>query len=296
MKAYLEVPFEDKEVAKSFGAQWDWQEKRWYAPNGEKALIDRWKATAEDITILHGENPTFGGSDLYVDLIPRSCWFTNVRYCIEPKDWLRLRRFVNKRASQRCECCKRPKNLEAHERWEYYETIATQKLMRIVALCADCHEVTHMGLAKIRGRGEFALSHLMAVRNWDRQTADTHVNNAFALWEKRNKIVWDLDLSIITDSGVSLINRVDKLDRLVIAETTLKEKIESESEISPNSLSDQIAPSRLIGKVGNRTHDQTIASITLDSSNKTHLLGNLYKLCKKIINYFLTPFHKLFTH
>jgi len=34
---------------------------------------------------LPGENRTFGDG-LFVDLIPASCWFTNVRTCLSPAD------------------------------------------------------------------------------------------------------------------------------------------------------------------------------------------------------------------
>jgi hypothetical protein len=30
--------------------------------------------------------------------------------------------------------------LDAHERWLYYDTTHTQKLIRIVALCFNCHQ------------------------------------------------------------------------------------------------------------------------------------------------------------
>lgn len=33
------------------------------------------------------EDRNFGGYELYIDLIPKSCWFTNVRYCIKSNDW-----------------------------------------------------------------------------------------------------------------------------------------------------------------------------------------------------------------
>ena len=32
------------------------------------------------------EDMPFGNSELYVDLIPKSGWFTNVRYCVKPED------------------------------------------------------------------------------------------------------------------------------------------------------------------------------------------------------------------
>ena len=41
-KTYLNVPFNSKDEAKKLNAKWDSNVKKWYAPNNEKALIDKW--------------------------------------------------------------------------------------------------------------------------------------------------------------------------------------------------------------------------------------------------------------
>lgn len=79
MKTYLSVPFSEKEEAKSLGAKWDPEKKQWYAPYGEENLVSRWSK----ITMM-GENREFGGNLFFVDLIPSSCWFKNVRSSIYP--------------------------------------------------------------------------------------------------------------------------------------------------------------------------------------------------------------------
>lgn len=45
-KAYLTVPFSEKDEAKALGARWDKDSKMWFAPNNEPALVQRWGATA----------------------------------------------------------------------------------------------------------------------------------------------------------------------------------------------------------------------------------------------------------
>lgn len=40
------------------------------------------------------------------------------------------------------------------------------RLRRLIALCPAWHEITHMGLAQIRGRAEDARTHLMVVNGW----------------------------------------------------------------------------------------------------------------------------------
>lgn len=114
MKIYLSVPFSEKDHAKSLGAKWDLENKKWYAPNGEQVLVDKWPGNDEPIHELIGEFPDFGGNTLFVDLVPRSCWFTNVRYCVNPSDWDRLRNFIYSRAKFKCECCNSQETLDAH--------------------------------------------------------------------------------------------------------------------------------------------------------------------------------------
>ncbi len=218
MRTYLSVTFAEKEEAKRLGARWDPKKKRWYAPSGEKQLVERWPLSDEPIRELIGEDREFSGNQLFVDLVPRSCWFTNVRKCVHPSDWDRLRRYVYERAGNRCECCNAEGRLDAHERWYFDEESKVQKLLRIIALCEACHEVTHMGLAQIKGREEAATNHLMKVTGMDCKAAESHKNEAFDLWRSRNRFAWDLDLSIITDSGIKLAKSFVKADRKEVAE------------------------------------------------------------------------------
>jgi predicted restriction endonuclease len=73
-------------------------------------------------------------------------------------DWDRLRRTVYQRAGHRCEICGASREdgarLEAHERWSYQSATRVQRLVRLLCLCSACHEVTHFGLAEVRGRGK----------------------------------------------------------------------------------------------------------------------------------------------
>ncbi len=161
-----------------------------------------------------GEDRTFGGNDLFVDLIPRSCWFSNVRTCVRRQDWDVIRQQVYGRAGHRCECCGVAENaaapatsMEAHERWSYTSQggANVQKLERLVCLCHACHEATHMGLARVKGRESEAVRHLMQVRGWTYEQAHSHISAAFQLWRGRNGSAWDLDLSVITDNGFECV-------------------------------------------------------------------------------------------
>lgn len=201
---WLDVGFDDKDEAKAAGARWDGTERRWYVTAPTQAVA-RWMPLPD---LLPGEDRSFG-SGLFVDLVPRSCWFTNVRSCVSSRDWDRLRRMVYRRAGDRCESCAAAADpssglrLEAHERWAYDENTSVQRLVRLVCLCSPCHSATHYGLAQLRGRDAEALAHLMRVNSWNVATAEAHVNQAMEVWRDRSARHWTLDLSMLTGAGVT---------------------------------------------------------------------------------------------
>jgi hypothetical protein len=142
---------------------------------------------------------------LTVELVPQTCWFSNVRDQVSREDWDRIRRQVYKRSGQCCEVCggrgsKHP--VECHEVWEYDETIAVQRLVRMIALCPACHEVKHMGLAGIRGRGEIAAAHLAEVNGWTPHVTAVYIDQVFDVWIERSDRTWSLDVSALAAYGV----------------------------------------------------------------------------------------------
>ena len=231
-REYILVLFEEKDHAKQLGARWDAEVKKWYIPDNVKkinklTLREKYKINNEPILELIGEDRLFGGNELCVDLIPSTCWFTNVRYCIHQSDWDRVRKFVYERVNYLCECCginTKTYNiqLDAHERWLYDNDTHTQKLIRIVALCCNCHQSTHMGLAKILGKGHEAMNHLQTVRNCTEEECTEHIDHAFKIWKDRCKIDWNLDISLIENNNIKLSNKVDKKDRQNICKNQLR--------------------------------------------------------------------------
>jgi hypothetical protein len=142
---------------------------------------------------------------LTVELVPQTCWFSNVRDQVSREDWDRMRSQVYEHAGSCCEVCggcgsKHP--VECHEVWEYDETTGVQRLVRMVALCPACHEVKHMGLAGIKGRGEIAAAHLAEVNGWTPQVTAVYIDQAFDVWKARSARTWSLDVSALTAYGV----------------------------------------------------------------------------------------------
>lgn len=223
---YLDVPFVEKDAAKALGARWDAVEKRWFDPEPPTPGLDRWAARPPVPEVLPGEDRTFG-SGLFVDLIPRTCWFTNVRTCVTPQDWERLRRPIFRRAGYVCEACGAGEDresrrwLEAHERWHFDERTGVQSLRRLISLCSPCHLVTHFGYANIQGRTDEALTHLRKVNGLTLAEALAHAHAAEDLWIVRSARVWELDLSILTDVGITLRRPDRAADRPAAAERAL---------------------------------------------------------------------------
>lgn len=210
MKQFLDVPFNDKAEAKRLGARWDGREKRWYAPSERVAeACAQWKAKPDLPDLLPGEDRSFG-QGLFIDLVPSSCWFTNVRSCVSQADWERLRRMVIARAGDRCEICRVGEDrederwLEAHERWDYDEQRKVQTLKRIICLCTDCHQTTHFGFTMMNGGAEWAFDFLMEITGMDATAANKHIAEAFKIWEQRSQSYWELDLGILTDCDIEV--------------------------------------------------------------------------------------------
>jgi hypothetical protein len=205
-RVWLDVPFSEKDEAKVLGARWDPEARNWYAPRPGMPGLARWERLPE---VLPGEDRNFG-SDLFVDLIPETSWFRNVRSAVDPADWHRLRTMVYGRVGQRCEICGSPANkpggtwLEAHERFSYNNATRVQALRRLICLCTHCHTATHFGLARLKGKSGQAMAHLEAVTGMTHAQAVEHIDQAFTLWQSRSAVTWTLDLSMITKAGITI--------------------------------------------------------------------------------------------
>jgi len=208
-RIWLDVAFAEKDEAKAHGARWDPTARRWYAPRPGITALDRWQARPDVPDLLPGEDRNFG-SGLFVDLVPSRCWFTNVRSCVDQRDWERLRRMITTRAGQRCEVGHRSQDrdahrwLEAHERWAYDDSNNVQALRRLICLCTDCHTATHFGLASINGKSAEASKHLCTVTGLTTNQVNQHIDAAFALWRRRSAITWELDLNILLNADITL--------------------------------------------------------------------------------------------
>jgi hypothetical protein len=144
------------------------------------------------------------GKPLTVELVPQTCWRSNVRSLVSRAEWDWIRWNAYSDAELRgLRWQGRHHAVDCHELWEYDDTKHVQRLVRMVALCPACHDVVHFGWATDGGRGPEALAHLRAVNGWTAKQARAHVQNAFAVWRARSKHRWSVDLMELESYDVS---------------------------------------------------------------------------------------------
>jgi hypothetical protein len=137
---------------------------------------------------------------LTIELVPKTCWYSNVRSHVSREEWDRLRHAVYRAAGNACEICGGRGSrwpLECHEVWRYDDELHVQKLERLIGLCPQCHEVKHIGLAGVRGRQGKALAHLARVNGWSQEDARLYLEACFEQWSRRSQHEWTLDISYL---------------------------------------------------------------------------------------------------
>lgn len=136
---------------------------------------------------------------LNFELVPDSCWYSNLRSILSPAQWNAVRREAYARADGHCMICGRPvKRLEAHERWEYNEETQTQKLADVIAVCHSCHSVIHIGRTQLTGGEREAEAWFLKVNECTYADYRAALGKANEDHCRRNRIgEWKLDLSYL---------------------------------------------------------------------------------------------------
>jgi hypothetical protein len=150
-----------------------------------------------------------GPGVLHPDLLPGNVWGSNLRGIFSRDEWDDLRIPVCEAADNRCEVCKehsvdrsgRQRRPDCHELWHFESTAEAkvQRLIRLIALCVDCHRVQHIGLAQVKGELPLVRRQLKKVNSWTDSQVDRAMDDAVARYEWRGRYGWDLDLSLLAD-------------------------------------------------------------------------------------------------
>ena len=77
-------------------------------------------------------------------------------------------------------------------------------MIRLVCLCTSCHRTTHFGHAQVTGHEQDALEHLCHVNGWTPPAGVGARRRRAAKWQRRSEHVWELDLSMLTDAGITV--------------------------------------------------------------------------------------------
>jgi hypothetical protein len=104
--------------------------------------------------------------------------------------WDRVRRTIYADADHCCEICGvHPDRLEAHEVWDYNDASLLQRLVRLMALCRQCHQVKHFARSRIHcteEQIEVLIRHFMSVNGCDAKTLQAHYESEMAKWRERS--------------------------------------------------------------------------------------------------------------
>ena len=145
-------------------------------------------------------SPPSGLPKLRVELVPSTCWMSNVRSYMSDHFWRKLSREIAEESGRRCQVCTgrgRQHAVECHEAWLYDDARRVQMLLRLEALCPLCHAIKHLGRTIAQGKEEPSLGWLAKVNGWDERTTRRYVDAIFEQWETRSRVEWTLDLSVL---------------------------------------------------------------------------------------------------
>jgi hypothetical protein len=141
---------------------------------------------------------------LTIELVPETSYYNNVRSAVTTTEWEIIKKKCYKRAKYRCEICGntglnqgRKYPVECHEIWEYDDKLHIQTLIGFIALCPQCHQVKHVGFARINGKEPEVIRQLMKVNNITSTMADNYIIESFKIWKKRSEKQWKVDISYL---------------------------------------------------------------------------------------------------
>lgn len=143
---------------------------------------------------------------LTIELVPQSCWYSNVRSNVSGDEWDVIRKKCYKEAGHVCEICGDTgknqgvnHNVECHEIWNYDDEKHIQKLTGLIALCPNCHKTKHVGLAQINGEENIVIDQLVRVNNIPEFDAINYIEDSFHIWKDRSDYEWELDISYLDE-------------------------------------------------------------------------------------------------
>jgi len=135
---------------------------------------------------------------LEVELVPKTCFYSNVRNTVSDSKWDKIRKKAYKDADYKCSICGADDvKLSCHEVWDYDDENHVQHLKGFQALCKSCHMIKHAGFSMhtVKGKKKFdrdkLIEHFCKVNECSKEEFLNHEKRAFETWEERSKHEWD---------------------------------------------------------------------------------------------------------
>jgi hypothetical protein len=148
---------------------------------------------------------------LTIELVPKTCHFSNVRTCVSTSDWDKIRKISYENANNKCEICGdtgknqgHKHNVECHEIWQYDEETLTQKLIGLISLCPKCHMVKHIGRSIAIGGENICYKQLAKVNKWTQTQIQNHIVESFDRHKILSKHKWKLEISILSQEPYNI--------------------------------------------------------------------------------------------
>ena len=155
--------------------------------------------------------PTKQKKQLLVELIPKTCHYSNVRTTVKSSEWDKIRFLTYEAANHKCEICGdtgknqgKKHDVECHEIWEYDDKNKIQKLIGLIALCPFCHLTKHIGRAIATGREKICYVQMAKVNKWTPKQIQEHIVESFEKHKERSEHEWELDISILEQEPYSI--------------------------------------------------------------------------------------------
>lgn len=185
-------------------------------PEKYQTLEDHLKFSSAEKRLLK-EHSQF---KLQIELVPSTCWWTNVRKFVTKKEWDIIRLPVYARANYYCEICgeqgtKHP--VECHEIWSYDEATLTQRLKKFQALCPLCHEVKHIGFAALLGNSERASERFIRINDITIEKAKDVMKVVNKQHGSRSIRDWKLDISHLSTFGLDYLKIIARNEKKLSA-------------------------------------------------------------------------------
>jgi len=136
---------------------------------------------------------------LTAELVPESCFYSNLRTAVSRENWDAIRRRAYADAKMQCSVCGRATKLNCHEMWDYDDELLTQTLRGFTALCDMCHHVKHLGFAQVlsaKGQLNYVdmVAHFCRVNKCALSDFRKHEASVFRQWRERSAKRWTTDL------------------------------------------------------------------------------------------------------